>query len=208
MRRGFTIIEVLAIGILISFGVIFYFRGGQPSIHQDKVIVAFGDSLTRGYGTPPGKNFVTYLSEYLKIPIINSGKTGDNTSQALVRLRTDVLDYRPDLVLLLFGGNFLLDGYNETVVYANMKTIIKSIKKNTKAKIILMGISSQVIPEYESVFERLAVEENLEGYIPNIMGGIVFRKDLRYDEIHPNDRGHKVIAERIAPVLEKVLREI
>lgn len=206
MKKRLNFLESAA--IVLSALIVFasFWGNGPKDYRRDVTVVAFGDSLTRGYGVPPGKNFVTFLSEYTNIPIINSGFTGDLTSHALIRLKSDVLDYDPDVVLVLLGGNDFLSGFSEEVVRANLQAIIRNIKKGG-AKVILVGVSKQVVPSFESMFERLAMEEKVDGYVPNILGGIVFRKDLLFDTIHPNQRGHEIIAQRILPVLEEVLRE-
>src|SRR3989344_9437474 len=106
----FNFLEVAALFLVILIAGLVYLYPVRE-YKRDQIVVAFGDSLTRGYGTPPGKNFVTYLSEYTKIQIINSGKTGDTTSEALIRLNEDVLKYNPDAVIVLLGGNDFLEGY-------------------------------------------------------------------------------------------------
>lgn len=205
MRKSIRGVEVFAVIFLVALMLSVTF--GIPRTYQtNKVVVSFGDSLTRGYGTPPGKNFVTFLSEVTKIPIINSGKTGDTTSDALIRLNQDALDYRPDVVLVLLGGNDFLAGYSEEVVRANLQVIIRKIKQSG-SKIVLVGVYNGISPQYEKVFEKLARDEKADGYVPNVLSGILFRKDLLYDTLHPNERGHEIIADRILPVLEKVLRE-
>jgi len=201
--RGVEIFSVIFLALIIGLTVI-----GLPRTYQtDKVIVAFGDSLTRGYGTPPGKNFVTFLSESVGIPIINSGKTGDTTADALVRLKEDVLDYHPDIAIVLLGANDFLSGYGEEVVQENIRTVIRKIK-SAGSEVILVGVYQDFNPKYEKVLEKLSWEEKVGGYVPNVLGGILFRKDLLYDTLHPNERGHEIIADRILPALEKVLREL
>ena len=209
MRQKVTFIEVAAVILLFLTALIaFLGNGATKDYGKDKIIIAFGDSLTAGYGVvSPGKNYVVFLSEMLKIPVINAGVTGDNTSDALVRLKEDVLDKNPDVVTVLLGGNDFFGGYSEEVVKANLRTIIRRIKK-TGAKVILIGGSKQLLPNFELTFERLAFDEGVDGYVPNILGGILLRKDLRFDGVHPNERGHKIMAERILPVLERVLRSL
>lgn len=205
MKKTITWLELLAIALTIGLAsVMFLFP--QKEYRHDLVVVAFGDSLTVGHGVPPGKNFVVYLSEATSIPIINSGVTGDTTAEALVRLKEDVLDKNPNVVTVLLGGNDLLKGNSEEVVRANLKIIIRKIKK-IGAKVILIGGSKQLAPNFEMVFEKIAIEEKVAGYVPDVLRGILLRKDLRFDDIHPNDRGHKIIAERILPTLERVLKE-
>lgn len=207
-RTRINVIEISALLLIVIMGAFLFFFGGPVEYSKDKIVVAFGDSLTVGYGVnPPGKNYVTYLSEYTEIPIVNAGKSGDTTSDALVRMKDDVLSYNPDVVLVLLGGNDFLEGYSEEVVLANLRTIIKNLKKSD-AKVILIGGSKQIVPKYEKVFEKLVFENGIDGYVPDILGGIIFRKDLLYDDIHPNTHGHEIIAQRILPVLERVLSEL
>ncbi len=204
-KKRLTGIEILAL-LLVLLGAMFYFSYGPVEYEKDITIVAFGDSLTRGYGTPPGKNFVTFLSEYTGIPIINSGKSGDTTSDALIRLKEDVLDHDPDIVIVALGGNDYFVGNGTEVVRANLTTIIRRIKREG-VKVILIGGGREFDPEYEFIFDRLAKEEGVDGYVPNLTNIFLFRKDLLFDDVHPNERGHQIIANRVLPVLESVLRQ-
>jgi len=183
MRLKINLIETAAVLLVIIIVSVLFIYGGPKPYPKDKIVVAFGDSLTRGYGvTAPGKNFVTYLSEYTKINIINSGKTGDETADALVRLKSDVLDYKPDVVMIFLGGNDFLDGYTEEVFTANMHAIVKAIKKSG-AKIILIGGNKYIAPKFEMVLEKLVSEGGIAGYVPNVLGGISLRKDLLFVNI-------------------------
>jgi acyl-CoA thioesterase-1 len=174
---------------------------------QDKVVVAFGDSLTRGYGmVPQDGNYVVFLSEYVHIPIINSGRTGDTTSDALIRLQSDVLDKKPNVVIVFLGGNDFFAGYSPEVIKANLMTMIRKIQ-DIGAKVILIGTTSQIAPEYENVIQQVAAKEKVFAYIPGIMDSIMFRKDLLYDTIHPNEKGHEMIAQKILPALQGALSE-
>lgn len=196
-------ISALAIAIFLFALVSAY---PVPKYRHDLTVLAFGDSLIRGYGTPPGKNFVTYLSEYINIPIINAGKTGDTTAEALIRLQSEVLDKKPDVVLILLGGNDYFNGFSKETTRVNLKVIIEKIKK-INSKIILLGIDEKTIPDQEAVIKSLFEEEKVDGYVPSIMDGIFPNKKMLFDEIHPNNRSHEIIAKKILPTLEKVLKE-
>ena len=174
---------------------------------QNKVIIAFGDSLTRGYGvTYPEKNYVVYLSEYIDIPIINAGKTGDTTSDALIRLKEDVLDKNPDIVILFLGGNDFFNGYSSEVIKTNLRAMVRKIH-NVDAKIILIGGDAQIASEFEKTAQKIATEEEVFAFIPNILNGILFRKDLMFDAMHPNGKGHEIMAQKILPALQRALNE-
>ncbi len=206
MQKGFRKIQILGLllAVIITCVVIWY---PKPQYREDKVVIAFGDSLTRGYGViPPERNYVVYLSDYVHIPIINAGKTRDTTSDALIRLKEDVLDKKPNIVIVFLGGNDYLDGYSSEVVRANLKTIVHKIEA-IGARVILLGGDSQLSSNYEKVYQEVANEEKVFAYIPAVLNGILFRKDLLYDSIHPNEKGHELIAQKILPALQRALSE-
>ncbi len=66
---------------------------------SNKLIVAFGDSLTARSG------WVSMLGGYIGNEVINSGVGGDSTYQGIARFQADVLDYEPDIALICFGMN-------------------------------------------------------------------------------------------------------
>src|SRR3989344_5860503 len=150
-ERRKLILEISAL-IITVFLAVLVSSYSLPNHRLDLTVLAFGDSLVRGYGIPPGKNFVTYLSEYTGIPIINAGKTGDTTAEALMRLQSEVLDKKPDVVFVLLGGNDYFNGFPKEVTKFNLKVIIEKIKK-INAKIILLGIDEKVLPEQEAVIK-------------------------------------------------------
>lgn len=81
----------------ISFYV--YDSKAVNSPYRDKTIVAFGDSITAFTG------WVGMLKSILGTDVINSGIGGNTTNDAVKRLKKDVLDYKPDVVILNFGAN-------------------------------------------------------------------------------------------------------
>jgi lysophospholipase L1-like esterase len=85
-----------------------------PSAHAGATpgaIVAFGDSITRGYGLPVGSGWVELLSARLKTDrgaataVFNAGGNGNTSSEGMQRMETDVLPHLPGIVFVEFGGN-------------------------------------------------------------------------------------------------------
>lgn len=68
-------------------------------------VVAFGDSITLGYGVPEGSNWVSQLQARFDLNMINAGVSGNTSSQGLARLQNDVLNQHPDFVIINFGMN-------------------------------------------------------------------------------------------------------
>jgi acyl-CoA thioesterase-1 len=168
-------------------------------------VIAFGDSLTEGVGATPGQALPDLLARELKIDILNKGRAGDTTRNALVRLEKDVLTQNPRVVILLFGGNDALQKIPVEETFANLKTIIAEIKK-TGARTLLLGVRGNYYRDrYQKQFHILAHDTGVV-YIPDVLDGIIGDPALMYDLVHPNDAGYRIIASRVAPELSRVLQ--
>lgn len=73
-------------------------------------VIAFGDSLTAGFGASAGEDYPSRLSTRSGIPIVNAGVSGDTTEKALERIDADVLARDPRVVIVGLGGNDFLQG--------------------------------------------------------------------------------------------------
>lgn len=177
--------------------VIDYPRGGEN-------IIAFGDSLVVGYGASSDNDFVSLLSRRIGRAIINAGRNGDTTAIGLSRLEKDVLSRNPRVVILLLGGNDAIRGAPVRETFSHLATMIDRIHQSDAA-VILVGIRGGFFRDsYRREFEKL-VEEKQVNYVPDILDGIFGEPRLMADAIHPNDEGNKTMADRIEPVLRKLL---
>jgi lysophospholipase L1-like esterase len=86
-------------------------------------IVAFGDSITRGYGVAAGEGWVERLSDDLRrdpktaaISVFNAGGNANTSAEGLARFDRDVLPHLPALVLVEFGGNDAVDDHRHVGV--------------------------------------------------------------------------------------------
>ncbi|HYE22641.1 MAG TPA: GDSL-type esterase/lipase family protein [Verrucomicrobiae bacterium] len=161
-------------------------------------IIFFGDSLVEGVGASSKNDLVSVLSEMIDEPIINAGVSGDTTRTALVRINEDVLSKDPKVVIVLLGGNDYLLRYPKEETENNMITIIDQIRSKNAA-VLVVGVNDGY---YEDVTRSKGVS-----YVPTVLKDILFNKDLMSDSIHPNDKGYKLMAERIAPTLKQILNK-
>lgn len=177
-------------------------RAARPTAGAS--IVAFGDSLVEGYGATAGNDFVSLLSRRIGHPIINAGRGGDTTGTALGRLETDVLARNPRLVIVLLGGNDFLRRVPRDQTFANLATILERIRARGAA-VVLMGLSVGVFTDtYGEGFEDLA-RRNSAALVPDVLGGILGDGSRMADAIHPNDIGHRIMADRVEPVLRELI---
>ncbi|MDP9190545.1 MAG: GDSL-type esterase/lipase family protein [Acidobacteriota bacterium] len=169
-------------------------------------VIAFGDSLTSGYGASAGEDYPSRLSTLSGIPIVNAGRSGDTTSSALSRIESDVLSGNPRLVIVGLGGNDFLGGTNIKTTEANLRTIVREIQ-GVGAMVVLLGFQfPSLTASYEKMYQRVASEEGCL-LIDGTLKGILTDPALRSDQIHPNARGYELMAERMVKPFAALLRK-
>src|SRR6266404_753673 len=105
--------------------MIFLTPAQRPVIPDSRpIILAFGDSLTAGYGVPRGSAYPERLQKKLetlgyKYQVVNMGVSGDTTAGGLTRLRAG-LAVKPSIVILELGANDGLRGLPTTRTQANI----------------------------------------------------------------------------------------
>lgn len=172
-------------------------------VSKEATIVAFGDSLTAGYGSTKDNDYVTVLSKTIAHPIVNLGIPGDTTENALLRVN-QVIDRKPELVIVFLGGNDLLRRVPVDTTFNNLDKILQAIT-DSGAKIVLVGVPGSVIGDkYEKRFEALAKKYNAI-YVPQFMSRLIARREYMHDAIHPNDEGYKIVAEKIYEKIKEII---
>jgi acyl-CoA thioesterase I len=167
-------------------------------------VIAFGDSLTAGYGAGAGEDYPSKLTAMSGIPVVNAGRSGDTTESALGRLEADVLDRDPRIVIVGLGGNDYLRGEPIASTEANLRTIVKKIQEKG-AMVVLLGFRFPSLnANYQAMYERVAGEERCL-LVDRSLKGVLTDPRLRSDAIHPNAQGYALMAERISPPLKKLL---
>jgi acyl-CoA thioesterase I len=165
--------------------------------------IAFGDSLTAGFGASAGNDYPTLLSQKIGRKILNAGVPGETTENALARVE-QIVRFKPRVVLLCFGGNDGLQQLPMGKTFANLSAIIDRLHESGSF-VVLIGVrSASVSDRYASHFKKLAKEKHVL-YVPNILSGVLGTPNLMSDYIHPNDDGYKAIAERIEKILKPLL---
>ena len=168
-------------------------------------IVAFGDSLTAGYGAQPGEDYPSRLATIIGGVVVNAGVSGDTTEAALARIDTDVLARNPRIVIVGLGGNDFLRGVPISVTEANLRTIVAGVQHAGAMVVILEFRFPSLNARYDQMYERVAKESGCL-LISGVLRGILTDPSLKSDEIHPNARGYQLMAERVAGPLRKLIK--
>jgi lysophospholipase L1-like esterase len=171
-----------------------------------ETIICFGDSLTEGVGAGSGEDYPSALSRLIGFPVVNAGRRGDTTGQALARLGDSVSRRNPRLVIVLLGGNDFLRQAPRQETRKNLEEIVSRIQ-GEGAMVAIAGMRLGLFTdEFSAIFEETA--EKLGAlYIPQVTKGVLNDPGLRSDPIHPNGAGYRLIAERVAAKIMPLLRE-
>lgn len=185
--------------VLISLAVIWHFVGGKPTIKNAgkpvQTIVAFGDSLTAGYGAGGVQNSYPAVLERLSGKrVINLGLSGDTADNAPTRL-PEVLAQNPDMVLIEFGGNDRMRGGSARRAAEAVSQIVDAVQA-AGAVAIIVDTGGPQMGEYTRVYKKIAKEKQAV-FVPGILQGIFNKRSLKSDMIHPNAAGYQLIAQRV-----------
>jgi lysophospholipase L1-like esterase len=169
-------------------------------------VIAFGDSLTAGYGANPGEDYPSRLSPLIGMEVINAGVSGDTTDMALARIEPDVLDKNPRIVIVGLGGNDFLRGVGIDSTETNLRAIVRKIQ-GSGAMVVLLGFK---FPSFNANYEEMYARVAADGGCLLIKGplrGVLTDSTLKSDAIHPNARGYQIMAERIAGPCKKLIKK-
>lgn len=181
------------------------------------VLVAFGDSLTAGYGVDMVYSYPAYLQALLDsngfaYRVVNAGISGDTTAGGLTRL-PNVIAMKPTLVVLELGGNDGLRGLTLTQTRQNLDAMITGLKRSG-AKVLLAGITlprnygPDYIRDFEQIYVELAREHQL-ALLPFLLEGVALNAKteglMQDDGIHARPAGNKIVAENVFGALKPLL---
>ena len=183
---------------------------------QKKSILFFGDSISAGYGIQPQQAFPAVIQDKidslgLNYEVINGGLSGETSAGGLRRINW-VLQRNIDIMILELGGNDGLRGIDLSSTKDNLQQIIDRAKaKNPEIEIIIAGmqvppnLGTDYTKEFQELYPELAEKNNLT-LIPLILDEVGGRDEfMQPDQIHPNVKGHKVVAETVWETLKPFL---
>lgn len=184
---------------------------------KDVHVLAFGDSLTAGYGLPPGLGFAPQLEDMLRRNgvrafVANAGVSGNTAAQGRARLRwtLDGLRTRPDLAIVALGANDMLRGLPPRQTRADLDAILAELKRRDIPVLIAGMLAAPNLgpryrTEYEAIFPELARKHGAALY-PFFLAGVAGNPALALpDRMHPNFQGIKRMVSGITPAVLRAL---
>jgi acyl-CoA thioesterase I len=199
-----TLLSILLVVILTPNMVSFQ--------ESEKVILFYGDSLTAGYGLSQEQAFPALVENLLKekgkkVRVINAGLSGETSAGGLSRIDW-ILRQPIDIFVLELGANDGLRGLPVEETIKNLQAIMDKVKsKYPNVKFVLAGmmVPPNMGPEYTEKFKNIypaLAKKNDAVLLPFLLEGVAGDESLNLpDGIHPNVKGHWIVARNVLEVL-------
>lgn len=178
-----------------------------------QIILIFGNSLTAGYGVKPEDAFPSIIQKrldslVLAYKVINAGLSGETTASGVNRIEW-VLREPVAIMILELGANDGLRGIDPEESKINLQEIIDLTQtRYPDIRIIIAGMEAppnmgqEYVSAFRSIFPELSQMNDLP-LIPFLLEGVGGELELnQQDGIHPNEQGHKIVANNVWEVLE------
>lgn len=188
-----------------------------PAAAKDVHVLALGDSLTAGFGLPPGQGFASQLEAALRRNgvrafVTDAGVSGNTAAQGRARLKwtLDGLRAKPDLAIVALGANDMLRGLPPAQTRSDLDAVLAELRRRG-IRVVIAGMlaAPNLGPDYrrayESIFPDLARRHGAALY-PFFLAGVAGNPALALpDRMHPNFQGIKRMVGGITPTVLKAL---
>ncbi len=189
-----------------------------PAIRSDRPkIVAFGDSLSAGFGLLEKESYPYLLQEKLSADgfnyeVLNAGVSGDTSIGGLERIDWVLEMENVDILILELGANDLLRRMPVAAMKKNLAEIIERAQAK-KVRVLLCGmfappnVGADYQRDFQMAFPDLATEYKT-AFLPFLLDGVALNKDLNQpDGIHPNAEGEKIMTDNVYKALKPMLKK-
>lgn len=201
-----NIVKLLFLAIIVIFAFNFFDNSdeefdGAIMLPLDTKVLAFGDSITYGYNVETKKNYPSQLAKPLQTNVINAGINGETTSEGLRRLPGLLEKYKPQILIICHGGNDIIRHKSLKKVKENIKKMIELARKKN-IHVVLVGVPKMEVLSKSTaqLYFDIANELNVP-LEDSALETILNDEYLKMDEIHPNERGYKILANSLANLI-------
>ncbi|MCC5808192.1 MAG: arylesterase [Opitutales bacterium] len=217
MKRGKKIL-IAVVALLLALAFIWTrVQAAEPEPEPVRVL-AFGDSLTAGYGLDPEDAYPALLEAIARdkgfhLTVRNAGLSGETTAGGLRRIGW-VLRQPVDVLILALGANDALRGQDPEATENNLRTIIAEAREaHPDVTILLAGmfappnLGSDYRRAFDGIFPRIAEDEEVR-LVPFLLEGVAGDPSLNQaDGIHPTREGQRIMARTVWAELHRALED-
>lgn len=187
---------------------------------ESLVIGFLGGSITQGSLSSTPKTCYAYLVyEWWKksfpnaaFSFVNGGIGGTTSHYGGARAWKDVLCYRPDIVTVDFSVNDDANEFFEETYEGTLRRLLAA--PSAPAVVVLNNVFYDTGKNAQNYHNRIADHYGIphvsikDTVYPDVESGKIVRADITPDNLHPNDKGHRLVADEICKLLDSIKAEM
>ena len=187
---------------------------------ESLVIGFLGGSITQGSLSSTPKTCYAYLVyEWWKksfpnaaFSFVNGGIGGTTSHYGGARTWKDVLCYRPDIVTVDFSVNDDANEFFEETYEGMLRRLLAA--PSDPAVVVLNNVFYDTGKNAQNYHNRIADHYGIphvsikDTVYPDVESGKIVRADITPDNLHPNDKGHRLVADEICKLLDSIKAEM
>lgn len=187
---------------------------------ESLVIGFLGGSITQGSLSSTPKTCYAYLVyEWWKksfpnaaFSFVNGGIGGTTSHYGGARAWKDVLCYRPDIVTVDFSVNDDANEFFEETYEGTLRRLLAA--PSAPAVVVLNNVFYDTGKNAQDYHNRIADHYGIphvsikDTVYPDVESGKIVRADITPDNLHPNDKGHRLVADEICKLLDSIKAEM
>lgn len=186
---------------------------------EDITVGVIGGSITQGSSANDHNNcyaelFHKYWVEKFpqsNVNFVNAGIGGTNSYLGVHRVDTQLLDSKPDAVIVEFSVNDTDKLMNK---YSYDSLVRKILNCDSQPAVMLLFTTQEDGTSLWETHKEIGAAYDLPmlSYravvYPEVSAGTLDWKDISPDNIHPNDEGHKLIGQLVSRYLDSVYEDL
>lgn len=193
----------------------------KRAANGESLVIGFlGGSITQGSLSSTPKNCYAYLVyEWWKksfpnaaFSFVNGGIGGTTSHYGGARAWKDVLCYRPDIVTVDFSVNDDANEFFEETYEGTLRRLLAA--PSAPAVVVLNNVFYDTGKNAQNYHNRIADHYGIphvsikDTVYPDVESGKIVRADITPDNLHPNDKGHRLVADEICKLLDSIKAEV
>ncbi len=193
----------------------------KRAAHGESLVIGFlGGSITQGsLSSTPETCYAYLIYEWWKqafpktdFSFVNGGIGGTTSHYGGARAWKDVLCYRPDFVTVDFSVNDDANEFFEETYEGTLRRLLTA--PSAPAVVVLNNVFYDTGKNAQDYHNRIASHYGIphvsikDTIYPRVESGEIVRADITPDNLHPNDKGHRLVADEICKLLESIKAEV
>lgn len=193
----------------------------KRAANGESLVIGFlGGSITQGSLSSTPKNCYAYLVyEWWKksfpnaaFSFVNGGIGGTTSHYGGARAWKDVLCYRPDIVTVDFSVNDDANEFFEETYEGTLRRLLAA--PSAPAVVVLNNVFYDTGKNAQDYHNRIADHYGIphvsikDTVYPDVESGKIVRADITPDNLHPNDKGNRLVADEICKLLDSIKAEV